>query len=82
MTTKTRCWKSLGEAALELREERRRVEKGAAKIGRGITLFIEGWWEASTEASWLASMAWFEGAGYQSQEGEGVRLWSIDEGSS
>jgi hypothetical protein len=38
MMTKRRQWKILVEATLELGEERRRVEKGAAKIGRGIAL--------------------------------------------
>jgi hypothetical protein len=38
MMTKRRQRKILVEATLELGEERRRVEKGAAKIGRGIAL--------------------------------------------
>jgi hypothetical protein len=34
------------------------------------------------EASWPASVPQREGTGYRSQDGEGVGLWSIDDGSS
>jgi hypothetical protein len=34
--------------------------------------FIGGRREVGAESSWPASMHWLEGAGYRSQEGEGV----------